>query len=124
MQSQYVLNQLPEWSPSLTILKEEDPYFWRFVIVFATRDVADEWWRAIQTAAANNVAGWNTVTRVTPQLYTHKPGTKNIRESIIEKNVASQLSTKIFFQLLNDRDGRLVDFIPTQFTKDHISGKQ
>lgn len=86
--------------------------------------VADEWWRAIQTAAANNVPGWNTVTRVTPQFYTHKPSAKLIRESIIEKNVAFELHKEIFFQLLNDRDGRLVDIIPTQVTADHISGKK
>ena len=119
-----IYRQLPKLSPPLIILKEESLTEYRYLIVFATRDVADEWWRAIQTAAANNVNGWNTVSRVTPQHYTHNPGRKNIRESIAEKDVASQLSTKIFFQLLNDRDGRGVDIIPTQFTQDHINGIQ
>lgn len=126
MQSQYVLNLLSTTqiiSSTYSSKKEDSPLSWRYLIIFATRDVADEWWRAIQTAAANNVKGWSTVSRVTPQLYTHKPGTKQIRESIVEKDVASKLSSKIFFQLLNDRDGRLVDIIPTQYTKDHISGK-
>lgn len=108
----------------LTVLKEEDPYFYRYLIIFATREVADQWWRAIQTAAANNVAGWSTVSRKTPQFYTHKPTSKLIVESIREKNVAAQLSTQIFFQLLNDRDGRLVDIIPTQVSIDLISGNQ
>lgn len=127
MQSQYVLNLLPSCSNDfllLTTRKSQDTITYRYLIVFATREVADEWWRAIQTAVTNKVAGWDTVSRVTPQLYTHKHGTKNIVESIKETNVASQLSTKIFFQLLSDRDGRQSNIIPTQATIDYINGKQ
>lgn len=108
----------------LTASKEEDPQLFRYIVIFATREVADQWWRLIQTAAANNVPGWSTVSRKTPQFYTHKPSSKLIISSITENNVAFPLRTQIFFQLLNDRDGRLVDIIPTQVTVDTISGNQ
>lgn len=100
------------------------PADFRYQINFANRDVADQFWRAIQKAVADKVSGWDTVARVTPQLFTHNPAVKNIRESVIDSKVAPYLFDKIFFQLLTSRDGvSSVGTIPTQAITDHINGR-
>lgn len=100
------------------------PADFRYVINFANRDIADQFWRAIQKAVADKVANWDTVARVTPQLYTHNPALKNIIQSVLETKVASHLFDKIFFQLLTSRDTVAgVGTIPTQVITDHINGR-
>lgn len=100
------------------------PADFRYLINFANRDVADQFWRAIQKAVADKVPQWDSVARVTPQLYTHNPAVKNIIQSVLDPKVAPDLFDKIFFQLLASRDGvSNVGTIPIQGIPDHISGR-
>lgn len=100
------------------------PADYRYLITFANRDIADQFWRAIQKAVADKVPQWDSVARVTPQLYTHNPALKNIIQSVLDPKVAPNLFDKIFFQLLTSRDAvASVGTIPTQAITDHINGR-
>ncbi|KAI0768895.1 hypothetical protein BC629DRAFT_804150 [Irpex lacteus] len=96
---------------------------YRYLIVFATRSVADEWWRVVSTTTSTPVAG--TIKRITPQLYTHDPGKFNIIQTIAQNNVAAQLSTQIVFVLQSNRDAavpfEIIPPVPRDFA-DHLSG--
>ena len=63
-----------------------------------------------------------SVKRITPQFYTHNPGTANIATSITNTQVAAQFLGQVFFTLLNDRDGRILSIIPNQVVTDNING--
>lgn len=100
------------------------PADYRYLINFANRDVADQFWRAIQKAVAEKVPQWDSIGRITPQLYTHNPALKNIIQSVLDPKVAPHLFDKIFFQLLASRDGvSSVGTIPSQAITDHITGR-
>ncbi|KAL0070459.1 hypothetical protein AAF712_002291 [Marasmius tenuissimus] len=86
-----------------------DDWSWRYLIVFATRAVADEWWRAVSTSS--NTAYSGTVVRVTPQFYTHDPSRANIAYSINDASVAKKFLGTVIFTLLPDRDGRAFQLI-------------
>ncbi|KAI0768886.1 hypothetical protein BC629DRAFT_1702978, partial [Irpex lacteus] len=100
---------------------EEATY--RYLIVFATRSVADEWWRVVSTTTSTPVAG--TIKRITPQHYTHEPGKFNIIQTITPNNVAAQFSTQIVFVLQSNRDAaapfEVIPPVPRDFA-DHLSG--
>ncbi|KAL0064185.1 hypothetical protein AAF712_008907 [Marasmius tenuissimus] len=81
----------------------------RFLIVFASRAVADEWWRAVSTSP--DTAYSSKITRVTPQFYTHAEG-GNIIDSISMDNVAKDFVDLVVFTLLDDRNGRTFSMIP------------
>lgn len=100
------------------------PADYRYLINFANRDIADQFWRAIQKAVAEKAPQWDSVARVTPQLYTHNPALKNIIQSVLDPKVAPHLFDKIFFQLLTSRDAvASVGTIPAQVITDHINGR-
>ncbi|KAG7088210.1 hypothetical protein E1B28_012227 [Marasmius oreades] len=86
-----------------------DDWSYRYLIVFATRAVADEWWRAVSTST--NLLYSNSIVRVTPQFYTHDPSRAVIAYSITDPSVAKQFLGKVIFTLLNDRDGRVFPVI-------------
>lgn len=96
---------------------------WRMVIIFATRAIADEWWRAVSTSENALLAG--NITRITPQFYTHDTRKWNVyrffTESRINK-VADPFRGKMFLVLENDRGGRGITVIPMQSIVDHASG--
>ncbi|KDQ16514.1 hypothetical protein BOTBODRAFT_106834 [Botryobasidium botryosum FD-172 SS1] len=96
-----------------------DDWSYRYLIVFASRSVADEWWRAVN---GSGTAYATSVNRVTPQFYTHNPGTAIIANTVNDPKVASAFLNKVFFTLLNDRDGRILSVIPVQDYTDHVSG--
>ncbi|KAI0802065.1 hypothetical protein BC629DRAFT_1591704 [Irpex lacteus] len=75
---------------------------WRYLIVFATRSVADEWWRVVSTTTNAQVAG--SIQRITPQFYTHDPNKIVVANTILAGQVAAQFSTKMFFVLQTNRD--------------------
>lgn len=75
---------------------------WRYLIVFATRSVADEWWRVVSTTTNTQVAG--SIQRITPQFYTHDPNKIVVANTILAGQVAAQFSTKMFFVLQTNRD--------------------
>jgi len=99
-----------------------DDVTYRYMITFATRDVADTWFRAVTDSVAGGYQTYAAVQRVTPQFYTHNPGVGNIALTITDARVALNLRGQIFFTLLNDRDGRILSTIPIQTYTDHISG--
>ncbi|KAI0768897.1 hypothetical protein BC629DRAFT_804263 [Irpex lacteus] len=96
---------------------------WRYLIVFSTRAVADEWWRVVSTTTNVQVAG--TIQRITPQFYTHDPNKILISNTILPNNVAAQFSTKMFFVLQTNRDAavpfEVIPPVPSDFA-DHLSG--
>jgi len=96
-----------------------DNWSWRIVIVFASREVADEWWRAVSTS---NTRYSDNIKRISPQFYTHDPDWGNITETVTEPLVAPQFLTAVFFTLLPDKDGRALNIIPVQDVTDHVSG--
>ncbi|KAI0083739.1 hypothetical protein BDY19DRAFT_975773, partial [Irpex rosettiformis] len=99
-----------------------DDWSYRYLIVFASRSVADEWWRAVSTSTSTNFV--TSIRRVTPQFYTHNPALANIPTTITTAGVAQQFLGSVFFTLINDRDGRILSMIPplTGDVADHISG--
>ncbi|GLB45465.1 hypothetical protein LshimejAT787_2300250 [Lyophyllum shimeji] len=99
-----------------------DDWSYRYLITFATRDVADTWWRLVTDSVVGGYARFKSVQRVTSQFYTHNPGEGNIPDTITDPKVAQSLRGKIFFTLLNDRDGRILSVIPVQNWVDRSSG--
>ncbi|KAG5652821.1 hypothetical protein H0H81_003537 [Sphagnurus paluster] len=97
----------------------------RYLITFATRDVADTWFRAVTKSVADGYKKFSAVQRVAPQFYTHNPGEGNIRETINDARVplASDLKGKVFFTLIHDRDARIQSIVPVLNYVDRISGK-
>jgi len=99
-----------------------DDWSYRYLITFATRDVADAWYRAVTDSAAAGYQRFATVQRVTSQFYTHNPGLGNIPDTITDPKVAQSLRGQVFFTLLNDRDGRIISIIPVLNYVDRSSG--
>ncbi|KAF8073418.1 hypothetical protein FPV67DRAFT_745175 [Lyophyllum atratum] len=99
-----------------------DDWSWRYVITFATRDVADTWYRAVTDSVSGGYQKFATVQRVTSQFYTHNPGLGNISDTITDPKVAQSLRGQIFFTLLNDKNGRIQSIIPVLNYVDRGSG--
>ena len=96
---------------------------WRMVIIFATRAIADEWWRAVSTSSNPLLKG--NITRVTPQFYTHDTRQWNVYNFFTAsqvQEVAEPFRGKLFLVLENDRSGRGITIIPMQSIVDHASG--
>lgn len=82
-----------------------------FLIAFASRETADEWWRMISTPYSG------IVERISPQLYLQsKPsGALNV--------FPSRISKKVFITSLNPKTHRKTPIIlPPVTITDHISG--
>ncbi|KAG1814935.1 hypothetical protein EV424DRAFT_1412718 [Suillus variegatus] len=93
----------------------------RYVITFASRAVADEWWRAVSTSTTGFANG---IRRVDAQFYTHETRLAHAPDSLTTAGVATQFLGKVFFTLLNDSDYRGLNIIPPlDHFVDHISGK-
>ncbi|KAG1791849.1 uncharacterized protein HD556DRAFT_1309667 [Suillus plorans] len=71
----------------------------RYVITFASRAVADEWWRAVSTSTTGFANG---IQRVDAQFYTHETHLAHAPDSLITAGVATQFLGKVFFTSLND----------------------
>ncbi|KAG1718927.1 hypothetical protein EDB19DRAFT_1649155 [Suillus lakei] len=97
-----------------------DDFSSRYVVVFASRAVADEWWRAVSTAA--NTKYLDSVRRVAPQFFTHDVSKANASSSITDAQVASSFFGKVFFTLLPNRDDGGLSVIPILDFADHVSG--
>ncbi|KZT23890.1 hypothetical protein NEOLEDRAFT_1068570 [Neolentinus lepideus HHB14362 ss-1] len=89
----------------------------RYVMTFASREIADEWWRALSKTSYASY-----VTRVTPEFYTHDAASFNITNSVLIQDCTPQFLNKVFFTLLMDRGGRDVNHLPEQHVTDHVSG--
>lgn len=98
-----------------------DNVTYRYVIVFASRAVADEWWRAVSTSTVTSFT--SSVQRISAQFYTHNVNLANAADSLTTTGVATQFIGKVFFTLLNDLGGRGLNIIPPpDHFADHISG--
>ncbi|KAG1852443.1 hypothetical protein DFJ58DRAFT_791039 [Suillus subalutaceus] len=94
---------------------------YRYVIVFASRAVADEWWRAVSTSSV--VSFTDSIQRVSAQFYTHNVNQANAANSLTTTGVATQFLGYVFFTLMNDLGGRDLSIIPPlDHFADHISG--
>jgi hypothetical protein len=101
-----------------------DDNTWRMVLVFSNRETADEWWRAV-SETSNSHMFKGSITRVTPQFYTHNVMLWNVFHFFTDHKVASVSSKfrgKLFISLEHDRGGRGITIIPTQSIVDHASG--
>ncbi|KAG8994105.1 hypothetical protein FRB94_010101 [Tulasnella sp. JGI-2019a] len=99
-----------------------DDWSARYLITFATRDVADAWFRAVTDSQAAGYKTFENVKRMSPQFFTHSGGPGDIRETINDHKVASAFHGRVFFTLLNDRDGRIISVAPVLNYTDHTSG--
>ncbi|KZT23887.1 hypothetical protein NEOLEDRAFT_1068464 [Neolentinus lepideus HHB14362 ss-1] len=97
--------------------KSRDNDTYRYVMTFASREIADEWWRALSKTSYASY-----VTRVTPEFYTHDVALFNVSDSVLRQDCTPQFLNKVFFTLLMDRGGRDVNHLPEQHVTDHVSG--
>ncbi|KAK0628339.1 hypothetical protein B0T17DRAFT_150669 [Bombardia bombarda] len=88
-----------------------------YVITFANRAVADEWWRAI-TDIAKTDSNYVNITRVTPQLYNYDYSKINIATTISNANKAQSFYDRVFFTPFSGA----LSIIPLIDITDHISG--
>ncbi len=96
---------------------------WRLVIIFGTRQIANEWWRAMSTCTVAHIKG--TTQRITPQFYTHDTRSWNCYNFFTDGDisyVSKQFRGKMFFVLENDKPGRGITIIPLQSIVDHANG--
>jgi hypothetical protein len=105
----------------LTLFQKKNDITYRYLIVFASREVADEWWRAVTTANGGSNKFVQSLTRINPEFYTHDSGIANISTTLTDP-LGSQFRDKVIFTLLNDRDGRIFNVAPPQYITDHVSG--
>ncbi|KAG2356054.1 hypothetical protein BDR07DRAFT_1464236 [Suillus spraguei] len=95
---------------------------YRYTIVFASRAVADEWWRAVSTSAVGKFA--SSVQRVNAQFYTHDVTQADAADSLITAGVANQFFGKMFFTSICDQNGlESMSIVPSFDSVDHISGQ-
>lgn len=93
------------------------------MIIFASREIADEWWRAVSSTNIDILK--NNIKRITPQFYTHDTRHFNIFHFFVErrlKDISEKFRGKMFLVLENDRGGRGITIIPTQSIIDRASG--
>jgi len=96
----------------------------RHLIVFLNRATADEWWRAVTDSVAAGYTRFDGVQRLSHQYYLHNPDVKsgNITQTINDEKCAKDFLGRVFFTLLDDRDGRTMSVAPVLDYTDHISG--
>ncbi|EAU81063.2 hypothetical protein CC1G_10354 [Coprinopsis cinerea okayama7 len=102
----------------------QDDNTWRLGLVFANRSTADEWWRAI-SEATSSIPITKSITRVTPQYYTHDIRVWNMYNFFVDGNIKSisdKFRGRLFITLEYDRSGRGVSVFPPLHIVDHVSG--
>jgi len=99
-----------------------DDSYWRYLIVFANRDVADTWYRAVIDSVAQGYLKFAAVKRTAPQFYTHDGEVGPIMDTVNDSRVALALRGQVFFTLLHRRDERILSVIPVLNYTDHING--
>ncbi|KZP16314.1 hypothetical protein FIBSPDRAFT_794583, partial [Athelia psychrophila] len=96
-----------------------DEATFRLLAIFASRTVADEWWRAVSASPHARF-----IKRAAPQFYAHDATQCNLSgffEMPEFKPIAEKFRGRMLFTQLND--GLLgITIIPPQEVTDHISG--
>ncbi|KAH7902862.1 hypothetical protein BJ138DRAFT_261344 [Hygrophoropsis aurantiaca] len=88
----------------------------RWVVVFETREVADEWWR-------EDFTGKREVRRISPQLYRYEGKEKLVGRFYLTDEVETPRKERMFFVQLNRPGPGVVTLIlPSLCITDHISG--
>jgi len=106
--------------------QDSDDWSSRYLITFASRAVADEWWRAITLSIGRGYTRFSHVIRHSAQFYSFNNRIAQIFETLTDSNVTvegSNLLSKVFFTLLDDRNGRVVCPAPVLNYTEHRSGK-
>ena len=108
---------------SLAFIQNSDDWTWRYIAIFSSRAVADEWWRALSTCKSAKLR--DSVRRIGPQFYTHAPLLANVATSLSDKDGTPEFMDKMSFNLLRNTEERLSTFsiIPTDTSRDRISGQ-
>jgi len=100
-----------------------DDNTYRIVIIFSSREVADEWWRAVSTSEITQLKDY--FQRITPQFYNHDQYQWNFLDFFTDlrvKTVSDLFRGKMFMVLENDRGGRGITIVPPQCIVDYTSG--
>ena len=94
------------------------------MIVFVNRATADEWWRAVTDSVAAGYNRFVEVKRLSPQFYTYNPlvNEGKLLATLTDDRVATRFLGRVFFTLLNERDGCDLSIAPVLNYTDHISG--
>ena len=98
-------------------------HVYRYLITFADRETADEWWRMVSTHPSPYVGN---VRRIAPQFYIQGADKINVANTFFTQPAlpdAKQFFERMFFTLLNDRDARVLSTVPPIHVTDHISGR-
>lgn len=92
----------------------------RMVITFASRAVADEWWRAVSTSDAPFLR--NSIQRITPHLYSHDTDQFALNSffNTPELKAISDNFRGKMFPVVDDAPA--ITIIPTEPIVDHVSG--
>ncbi|KAF9052072.1 hypothetical protein BJ165DRAFT_930290 [Panaeolus papilionaceus] len=92
----------------------------RVILVFPSRGVADEWWRAIsESDCAPHFQ------RLNAQFYSNNPQERDIQGFFWQerfKSISGQFRGRMFMTLVDDRMGRNLPIIPNLDYADHCSG--
>ncbi|KAF8881365.1 hypothetical protein BD779DRAFT_1445590, partial [Infundibulicybe gibba] len=94
----------------------------RFLITFATRDIADRWWRAVSESVAAGNTKYREIQRISPQFYIHNPDVGDISDTIRDDPRAKEFSNSVFFNKNEDQGGRVQSVCPVINTTERISG--
>lgn len=111
-------------SADISVRQSTTDWAWRYIIVFVNAATADEWWRAVTNSVAGGYQRFAGVQRVSSQFYVHNPDVNdgNIMQTINDERCAKQFLGRVFFTILNDRDGRVLSEAPIINYANHISG--
>jgi len=96
---------------------------YRYIITFASRDVADEWWRVVSESDPVKYGG---IKRITPQLYTYLPAASPyvyIYSTITDTSCAAKFADRVLFAKVPERDSPTLSAIPPLQITDRVSGQ-
>ncbi|KAK6810548.1 hypothetical protein RU639_013719 [Aspergillus parasiticus] len=91
----------------------------RYLMAFASREAADEWWRQVSDASSGKSE--TTIKRIEPQFYTYDSSRYEISGTVLDINAAPESRTKVMFTRLPERDSGNLCFIPFKSITDHES---
>ena len=106
------------------IVQDGDDWSGRYLITFASRAIADEWWRTVRDSIQRGYTRFSHTVRHTMQFYSYNRTVAHIYDTVTDSNITggSNLMNKVFFTLLDDRNGRSISPAPVLNYTDHVSG--
>ncbi|KAG8994107.1 hypothetical protein FRB94_010103 [Tulasnella sp. JGI-2019a] len=90
-----------------------------YLITFATRDVADTWFRAVTDAVAKGYNKFDGIKRISMQFYLFN---HHILDTVTDPKVAAALHDQVFLTFLNAQDRRVTSTVPVLNYTDHTNG--